>query len=70
MLKAMIDVANVKRLAELDDMLQGKVIPNELPKKGIGTLFDRPAPKKGGSSRRRNSCPATKFGLRIPTSSV
>jgi hypothetical protein len=47
MLKAMIDVADVKRLAELDDMLQGKVIPNELPKKGIGTLFDKPDPKAG-----------------------
>jgi hypothetical protein len=43
----MIDVADVKRLAELDDMLQGKVIPNELPKKGIGTLFDKPDPKEG-----------------------
>lgn len=47
MLKAMIDVADAKRLAELDDMLWGKVIPNELPKQGIGTLFDRPDPKKG-----------------------
>lgn len=47
MLKAMIDVADAKRVAELDDMLQGKVIPNELPKKGIGTLFDKPAPKNG-----------------------
>jgi hypothetical protein len=47
MLKAMIDVADVKRLAGLDDMLQGKVIPNELRKQGIGTLFDRPDPKDG-----------------------
>jgi hypothetical protein len=47
MLKAMIDVADEKRLAELDDMLQGKVIPNELPNKGIGIFFDQPAPKKG-----------------------
>ena len=47
MLKAMIDVADVKRLAELDAMLQGKVIPNELPKKGIGTLFEKPGPKQG-----------------------
>ena len=47
MLKAMIDVADAKRLAELDDMLRGKVIPNELPNKGIGTLFNKPDPKKG-----------------------
>jgi hypothetical protein len=47
MLKAMIDVADAKQLAELDNLLQGKVIPNELPKKGIGTLFVKPNPKKG-----------------------
>ncbi len=47
MLKAMIDVADAKRLAELNAMLQGKVIPNELPSKGIGTLFKKPSPKKG-----------------------
>jgi hypothetical protein len=47
MIKALIDVADEKRLAELDKMLQGKVIPNELPKKGIGTLFLAPDPKKG-----------------------
>jgi signal peptidase I len=47
MLKAMIDVADAKRLAELDDMLRGKVIPNGLPGKGIGTLFDKPNPKSG-----------------------
>ena len=47
MIKAMIDVADEKHLAELDDMLRGKVIPNELPKNGIGTLFARPKPKKG-----------------------
>ncbi len=47
MLKAMIDVADAKRLAELDQMLAGKVIPNELPKNGIGTLFEKPDPKHG-----------------------
>ena len=47
MLKAMIDVADAKQLVDLDDMLQGKVIPNGLPKKGIGTLLDKPDPKKG-----------------------
>ncbi len=47
MIKAMIDVADENRLAELDDMLRGKVIPNELPKKGIGTLFDKPKPRNG-----------------------
>lgn len=47
MLKAMIDVADAKRLAELDDVLRGKVIPNELPNNGIGTLFTKPDPKSG-----------------------
>jgi hypothetical protein len=47
MLKAMIDVADAKRLAELDDMLRGKVIPNELTKQGVGTLFDKPHPRQG-----------------------
>ena len=47
MLKAVIDLADEKRLAELDDTLRGKVIPDELPKKGIGTFFNKPKPKKG-----------------------
>jgi hypothetical protein len=47
MLKAMIDVADDDRLAELDDMLRRKVIPNELRKRGIGTLFEKAAPKAG-----------------------
>lgn len=47
MVKAMLDVADAKRVAELDDMLRGKVIPNELPNDGIGTLFGRPKPKNG-----------------------
>jgi hypothetical protein len=47
MLKAMIDVADASRIAELDKMLQGKVIPDDLPKKGIGTLFDKPTAKNG-----------------------
>ena len=48
MIKAMIDIADEKRLAELDEMLQGKVIPNELPNRGVGTLFAKPDPKNGG----------------------
>lgn len=47
MIKAMIDVADEKRLADLDDMLRGKVIPNDLPEHGIGTLFNEPDPAKG-----------------------
>ena len=47
MIKAMIDVADEKRLAELDEMLQGKVIPNELPNRGVGNLFAKPDPKNG-----------------------
>jgi signal peptidase I len=47
MLKALIDEADETRVAELDDILQGKVIPNELPHKGIGTFFTKPDPRKG-----------------------
>jgi hypothetical protein len=47
MIKALIDEADQGRLAELDDMLRGKVIPNGLPEEGIGTLFEKPEPKDG-----------------------
>jgi signal peptidase I len=47
MLKSLIDVADSKRLVELNDMLHGKVIPNDLPKDGVGTLFEKPHPKHG-----------------------
>ncbi len=47
MIKAMVDVADEKQLAALDEMLQGKVIPNGLPKRGVGTLFSKPKPKNG-----------------------
>jgi hypothetical protein len=47
MLKGLIDVSNAEQLSELDDMLRGKVIPNDLPDEGIGTLFERPDPKDG-----------------------
>ena len=47
MLKGLIDVADPKQLAELDEMLRGKVIPNDLPDEGIGTLFEHPEPKEG-----------------------
>jgi hypothetical protein len=47
LIKAMIDTANEKRLAELDEMLRDKVIPNELPNRGVGTLFTKPKPKNG-----------------------
>ncbi len=47
MIKALVDVADEARLAELDDMLRGKVIPNELADGGVGTLFEKPDPKDG-----------------------
>lgn len=47
MLKGMIDVADAKQLSQLDDVLRGKVIPNDLPDEGIGTLFEHPDPKDG-----------------------
>jgi hypothetical protein len=48
MLKGLIDVADAKQLSQLDEKLRGKVIPNDLPNQGIGTLFEKPHPKKGG----------------------
>jgi hypothetical protein len=47
MLKGLIDVSNAKQLAELNDTLRGKVIPNDLPDEGIGTLFEAPDPAEG-----------------------
>lgn len=47
MLKSLIDVADSKQLAALDDMLRDKVIPNDLPNDGVGTLFEKPHPKHG-----------------------
>jgi len=47
MLKSLIDVSDSKRLSELDDMLRDKVIPNDLPDDGTGTLFTKLYPKDG-----------------------
>lgn len=47
MLKGLIDVADEKQRSRLDDMLRGKVIPNDLPRQGMGTLFEKQRPKKG-----------------------
>jgi hypothetical protein len=48
MLKAMIDVADAQQLGNLNRMLQGKAIPDDLPKRGVGTIFEKPKPKNGG----------------------
>jgi Protein-glutamine gamma-glutamyltransferase len=47
MLKGLIDVADAKQVGKLDTMLRGKVIPNDLPDEGIGTLFEELDPKQG-----------------------
>jgi len=47
MLKAMIDVADSKQIAKLDELLRDKIIPNDLRHDGIGTLFEQPRPKHG-----------------------
>ena len=47
MLKGLIDVSDARQLAELNEMLRGKVIPNDLEDEGIGTLFESPEPKDG-----------------------
>lgn len=66
MIKAMIDVADTKRLAELDAMLRDKVIPNELPSKGIGTLFDRPRPKNGKTFQTAELLPGDEVWFENP----
>lgn len=47
MLKGLIDVADADQRAQLDEMLRGKIIPNDLPDEGIGTLFEHADPKQG-----------------------
>jgi ADP-ribosylglycohydrolase/protein-glutamine gamma-glutamyltransferase-like protein len=47
MLKGLIDVADARQIGKLDEMLRGKVIPNDLPNEGIGTLFEELDPKQG-----------------------
>jgi len=66
MLKAMIDVADAKQLAKLDDMLRDKVIPNGLPQKGIGTLFDKPRPKKGDIFQTAELLPGDEVWFKNP----
>ena len=66
LLKAMIDVADAKRLAELDEMLRDKVIPNGLPNKGIGTLFEKPDPKHGQIFRTAELLPGDEVWFENP----
>jgi hypothetical protein len=47
LLKGLVDVADEEQLAALNDMLRGRVIPNDLPEEGIGTLYDQPEPREG-----------------------
>jgi hypothetical protein len=51
MIKAIIDVADAKQIAQLDDLLRDKVIPNDLSNDGVGTLFEQPHPKQGSIFR-------------------
>jgi hypothetical protein len=48
MIKAIIDVSDSKQLAQLDDLLSDKVIPNDLGNDGVGTLFEQTRPKQRG----------------------
>jgi hypothetical protein len=66
MIKALIDVADENRLAELDDMLRGKVIPNELPDGGVGTLFEKPAPKDGAVFQSSELLPGDQIWFENP----
>jgi Protein-glutamine gamma-glutamyltransferase len=66
MIKALIDVADEKRLAELDDMLRGKVIPNELRDGGVGTLFVKPDPKDGEVFQRSELLPGDQIWFENP----
>jgi hypothetical protein len=46
MIKAIIDVSDTTQLAQLDDLLRDKVIPNDLRHDGVGTLFEQPRAKQ------------------------
>jgi len=48
MIKAIIDVSDTTQLAQLDNLLRNKVIPNDLRHDGVGTLFEQPRPKQQG----------------------
>ena len=71
MLKGLIDVADAEQLAELDDMLRDKVIPNDLPDEGIGTLFEAPDPQEGEVFQNEEFLPGdeieTAFGRHFET---
>ena len=66
MIKALIDVADDARLAQLDEMLQGKVIPNELRNGGVGTLFKKTDPKDGGVFHRSELLPGDQIWFDNP----
>jgi hypothetical protein len=47
MIKAIIDVSDAKQLARLNVLMRDKVIPNELPNDGLGTVFEQLRAKHG-----------------------
>lgn len=66
MVKSLIDVADETRLRELDELLRDKVIPNELPQKGVGTLFSKPKPAKGEIFHPREFLPGDEIWFDNP----
>jgi hypothetical protein len=66
MLKGAIDVADDTRIAELDEMLKGKVIPNDLPRSGVGSLFEKPHPRKGAVFRTDELLPGDQVWFENP----
>ena len=66
MLKSLIDVADSKQLAKMDELLSGKVIPNDLPQQGIGTFFERERPKNGRAFRNDEFLPGDNVWFENP----
>ena len=66
MLKALIDMSDSKQLDELDHMLFGKVIPNDLPNDGVGTLFEKLGPTHGQAFRSDEFVPGDEIWFDNP----
>jgi hypothetical protein len=68
MLKSLIDVADSKQLSKMDELLSGKVIPNDLRSKGSEPSSIERTRRTAGSFKMTNSFPAITYGSKTPTS--
>jgi hypothetical protein len=66
MIKAIIDVSNAKQVAQLEDLLRDRVIPNDLPNDGVGTLFEQLQPKRGKTFQNDEFLPGDEVWFENP----